>query len=80
MASIFPLDSLSEFQTTSPVPFRPHRTRSASINSDRYSVSEVGDSKSTPQLLGTMGKATKETYLTHSNYGDSNKLGLAWLH
>lgn len=49
-------DFLSEFQSTSPVPQRIHRTRSASVNSDRYSVSEGADSKSTPQLLGTMGK------------------------
>lgn len=49
-------DFLSEFQSTSPVPLRIHRTRSASVNSDRYSVSEGADSKSTPQLLGTMGK------------------------
>jgi len=51
------LDALGEFQSSSPVPLRPYRTRSASVNSDRYSVSEVGgDSKSTPQLLGTMGE------------------------
>lgn len=49
-------DFLSEFQSASPVPQRIHRTRSASVNSDRYSVSEGADSKSTPQLLGTMGK------------------------
>ncbi|EFX84208.1 hypothetical protein DAPPUDRAFT_239277 [Daphnia pulex] len=47
-------DFLSEFQSASPVPQRIHRTRSASVNSDRYSVSEGADSKSTPQLLGTM--------------------------
>lgn len=51
------LDALGDFQSSSPVPLRPYRTRSASVNSDRYSVSEVGgDSKSTPQLLGTMGE------------------------
>ena len=57
MSDCNPLDALGEFQSSSPVPLRPYRTRSASVNSDRYSVSEIGgDSKSTPQLLGTMGE------------------------
>ena len=49
-------DVLSELQSASPVPLRANRLRSASVASDRYSVSEAGDSKSTPQLLGTMGE------------------------
>ncbi|XP_057381475.1 mitoguardin-like [Daphnia carinata] len=58
-------DFLSEFQSTSPVPQRIHRTRSASVNSDRYSVSEGADAKSTPQLLGTMGVESLETAINY---------------
>lgn len=57
-------DLFTDFHSCSPVTQRPHRTRSASVNSDRYSFSAEaaaaatgGDSKSTPQLLGTMGES-----------------------
>lgn len=62
MATISLTDILTEFRSASPVPLRAHRMRSTSVASDRYdrySVSEAGDSKSTPQLLGTMGESLR---------------------
>lgn len=69
-------DFLSEFQSTSPVPQRIHRTRSASVNSDRYSVSEGADAKSTPQLLGTMGKFETNSWITNISPSFLSTLGI----
>ena len=58
---------LTGFQTASPVPQRMHRTRSGSVNSDRYAslVNEIMSNKPglSPQQLGTMGKSNQTSQI-----------------